>query len=442
MLDFADRLSGCTVFSKINLRKGYWQVPVHPDDIPKTAVITPFGLYEFLRMAFGLRNAGASVQRMMDQVIRSLWFVYCYLDNLRVASRSPEEHITHLRILFQRLQQFGLVINLEIEIEFLGHHVSARGALPLSSNVDAVQLFPEPATVKDMQVFVGMGNFYRRFVPFAACTLLPLTDCLHGGLPPHSALSWLPLMSHAFQEAKTALLKATWLQHPDPSACLALHVDASASHVGVVLQQQRPEDSTWCPLGFFSKKLSPAQEKWSAFDRELWACFSGIRHFRFILEGCSFTIFTYHKPLTYALSRSTDAWTAKQCRQLSYVAEFTSDIQHVLGKENVVADALSRPSSSSSRPLADSPGLITGASSSSTAVDWRAVALRQATCPDVQAAVSSTSLQVEALLHKGVELLCDTSTGNIRPLIPTTDRHVVFVALHSISHPGTQATLL
>ena len=113
MLDFADRLSGCTVFSKIDLRKGYWQVPVHPDDIPKTAVITPFGLYEFLRMAFGLRNAGASFQRMMDRVIRGLWFVYCYLDDLRVASRSPEEHITHLRILFlQRLQQFGLVINL------------------------------------------------------------------------------------------------------------------------------------------------------------------------------------------------------------------------------------------------------------------------------------------------------------------------------------------
>ena len=101
-----------------------------------------------------------------------------------------------------------------------------------------------------------------------------------------------------------------------------------------------------------------------------------------------------------------------------------------------MADALSRPSSSSSRPLADSPGLIAGASSSSTAVDWRAVALRQATCPDVQAAVSSTSLQVEALLHKGVELLCDISTGNIRPLMQKTDWHAVFVAFHSIAHPG------
>ena len=132
MLDFAERLSGCTVFSKIDLRKGYWQVPVHEYDIAKTAVITPFGLYEFLRMAFGLCNAGASFQRMMDRVICGLAFVYCYLDDLRVASRSPEEHITHLRILFHRLQQFGLVINLEKctfhvnEIKFLGHHMSGR----------------------------------------------------------------------------------------------------------------------------------------------------------------------------------------------------------------------------------------------------------------------------------------------------------------------------
>ena len=150
MLDFAERLSGCTVFSKIDLRKGYWQVPVHEDEIAKMAVITPFGLYEFLRMAFGLCNAGASFQQMMDRVICRLAFVYCYLDDLCVASRSPEEHIKHLRILFQQLQQFGLVINLEKctfhvnEIEFLGHHVSACRAFPLISNVEAVQHFPQP----------------------------------------------------------------------------------------------------------------------------------------------------------------------------------------------------------------------------------------------------------------------------------------------------------
>ena len=165
-----------------------------------------------------------------------------------------------------------MVINLEkcsfhlSEIEFLGHYVSARGALPLSSNVEAVQKFPEPASVKDMQVFLGMVDFYRRFVPKAACSLLPLTNCLRGGLPPNSVLSWTPQMTFAFQEAKLALTSATWLQHPHPEAHVALHVDASTSHMGAVLQQQVPGSQGWCPLGFFSKKLSPSQVKWSAFD--------------------------------------------------------------------------------------------------------------------------------------------------------------------------------
>ena len=175
--------------------------------------------------------------------------------------------------------------------------------------------------------------------------------------------------------------------------------------------------------------------------------FCCIRHFRFILDGRSFTIFTDHKPLTYALSRTTDAWTPKQCRHLSYVAEFTSDIQHVPGAENVVADCLSRPSSStplsssSSRPLADPPGLIAGASSSPSpaVIDWRGIASRQATCSSVQHTAASPSLKVVKRHQEGVQLLCDISTGHVRPLIPTEDRQRVFEAIHNVAHPGTRA---
>ncbi len=113
MLDFSDRLAGCRVFSKIDLRKGYWQVPVRPEDVQKTADITPFGLFEFLRMPFGLRNAGSSFQRMMDRVLAGLPFAYCYLDDLWIASTDLATHQHHLRQVFQRLQQFGLVIDLE-----------------------------------------------------------------------------------------------------------------------------------------------------------------------------------------------------------------------------------------------------------------------------------------------------------------------------------------
>ena len=120
-------------------------------------------------------------------------------------------------------------------------------------------------------------------------------------------------------------------------------VDASADHVGAALQQRRSAAADWQPLAFFSKKLEPAQMRYSAFDRELFACVAGIRHFRYMLEGRPFTIYTDHKPLTFALGKVSEPWTAMQSRQLSYVAEFTTDIRHIPGSENIVADTLSRP---------------------------------------------------------------------------------------------------
>ena len=129
-------------------------------------------------------------------------------------------------------------------------------------------------------------------------------------------------------------------------------VDASATHVGACLQQQLVGRKDWQPLGFFSKKLDPAQEKYSAFDRELFACYAGIRHFCHMLEGRRFAVYTDHKPLTYALSRVSDPWTARQSRQLSYVAEYTSDIRHITGATNIVADTLSRPPGHAAPPLA------------------------------------------------------------------------------------------
>ncbi len=247
MLDFSDRLAGCKVFSKIDLRKGYWQIPVKPEDVQKTAVITPFGLFEFLRMPFGLRNAGSSFQRMMDRVLAGLQFAYCYLDDLRIASPDMATHRQHLHQVFQRLQQFGLVINLEkcvfaVEaFEFLGHLVSAKGTRPLTSYVEAVEKRPPPSTVKELQVFLGLINFYRKFLPGVAITLRPLTDALRGNRPAGERLYWSPEMEAGFVGAKAALSRATWLGHPDPASQLALHVDASSSHVGAALHQQPKE---------------------------------------------------------------------------------------------------------------------------------------------------------------------------------------------------------
>jgi hypothetical protein len=150
-------------------------------------------------------------------------------------------------------------------------------------------------------------------------------------------------MTEVFNSTKQALAKAALLAHPSPGAEIALMVDASSCHVGAALQQRSSAAVAWQTLGFFSKKLDAAQRRYSAFDRELLACSSGIRHFRHMLEGRTFTVYTDHKPLTFALSRATDAWTPCQHRHLSYVTEYTADIRYTPGKDNVVADTMSRP---------------------------------------------------------------------------------------------------
>jgi cleavage and polyadenylation specificity factor subunit 1 len=371
----------------------------------------------------------------MDQVLAGLPFAYCYLDDLRIASPDLDSHRLHLRLVFQRLRQFGLVINREKcvfgvkEFEFLGHLVSAEGAKPLSSYVEAVEKRPPPTTVKELQVFLGLVNFYRRFLPGVAVTLRPLTDALKGNRVANDKLAWSPEMEASFRGAKAALSRARWLGHPDPAAQLALYVDTSASHIGAALHQRSGGHGAWRPLGFFSRKLEVAQAKWSAFDRELCACVEGIRHFRFILEGRSFTIYTDHKPLVGALVRVSDPWTARQCRHLAYVAEFTADIRHVSGQENVVADALSRPPVSS----------ITAPSSSNVVADLHGIAARQTSCPDTLQAVKSPSLQVQACEVEGVSLFCDVSTGRLRPLVPQVDRLLVFRSIHGVAHPGIRA---
>jgi hypothetical protein len=203
--------------------------------------------------------------------------------------------------------------------------------------VQAIQDFPAPQGMKQLQTFLGMVNFYRRFIPAAANILLPLTDALRADW----SWTWAPTMHHSFQLVKETLAEVATLTH------LSLAVDASNTHIGAVLQQWQPGGRSrgggWRPLSFFSKKLDTAQLKYSAFDWELLAAYLSVRHFRYMLDGKKFHILSDHKPLTQALHRISDPWTPRVQRQLLFLAELTSDIRHVPGKANVVADALSRP---------------------------------------------------------------------------------------------------
>jgi hypothetical protein len=306
MQSLNESIARCTVFSKIDLVKAYHQIPIAEEDIPKMAIATPFGLWEFLFMAFSLRNAAQALQRLKDNILMGLDYVFSFLDDDGVFSKSREQHWTQLRTLFAILAANGLALNLEksmfavSELDFLGHRISATGVAPLRDNVQVILDFPKPTDCKAMQRFLGMVNFYCRFLPSVTGTLRPLTAALSGN---SKVLPWTPDMETAFAAAKAALVAAVPLGHPLSGAVLALATDASDTHVRGVLQQQVGQH--WQPLGFFSymscsKKLSKTKVNYSTFNRELLAAVSGVKHFRSRLEGRPIQLWTDHKPASSA----------------------------------------------------------------------------------------------------------------------------------------------
>ena len=299
----------------------------------------------------------------------------------------------------------------------------------MEEKVTAIQNFPLPSTRKQLREFLGLVNFYHRFVKNCAALVQPLNKLLTNSAGAETtALQWNDQATTAFANIKQALSEATLLFHPKQEAPTSIITDASSCAVGAVLQQYI--NNQWCPVAYFSKKLKPSEAKYSTFNRELLAVYLAIKHFRHFIEGRQFKVFTDHKPLTYSLSTHSDRYTPRQVCHLDYISQFTTDIQHISGHNNPVADALSRIE-------------LNAITSQPPVIDFTQLAAAQKEDSQLQQLTqdnSSLSLKSMPAPTTDVMLLCDVSTGTPRPYVPYKFRKTIFNSLHSLSHPGIRAT--
>ncbi|BHF62998.1 hypothetical protein SprV_0200598700 [Sparganum proliferum] len=378
-------------------------------------------------MPFGLRNSVQTFQRFINEALRDLPFVFVYVDDVLVASSSEQEHLQHLRLIFERLSQFGVFINVSKcvfgvqSLFFLGHRVDASGCHPIDTKVSAIRDFPSPTSFQQLRRFIGLVNFYQRLIPHCAQLMLPLTNLLRGN---NREFSFPDTAVEAFNRARKALADTTALVHPIPDAPLSIVADASNFAIGAALQQQTPTGTQ--PLAFYSAKLTPPQTRYSTFGRELLAIYLAIKHFRNYIEGRDFCIYTDHKPLTYALSTSSDKYSPREARHLDFISQYTTDIRFLKGLYNQVADCLSRPGINAiTRPSIDLEHMAE---------------LR--TQPTFIESLQHTSLQLEAIPLSTTPgtILCDVSRGASRPVVPSEMRRDVFATLHNLAHPGIRST--
>ena len=344
--DLLDRLQGAVIFTKIDLRSGYHQIRILLEDIHKTAFRTRYGHYEFRVLPFGLCNAPATFMRLMQDIFREELdiFMVIYIDDILIFSKSEEEHIGHVQQVLEKLRQNKLFAKLskcdfaKDRIEYLGHIVSAQGIHPDPKKVSVIKDWPRPKSVNELQRFLGMVNFYRRFMEKFAYVAQPLTDLLLQ----ERTFEWTEKEQGAFELLKGALMKTPVLLLPNLDIPFTVTTDASQTAIGAVLTQLGQDDGLSHPVAFESRKLKEAEQNYPVHELELLAIVHALRTWRVYLLGRHFQVFTDHHSLTYL--QTQPSLSKRQARWVEFLQEFDFEIIYKPGKNNQVADALSRVS--------------------------------------------------------------------------------------------------
>ena len=336
------KLAGYKYFSRVDLSKGYWQLPLSVSAKPKTAFQTPKGLFQFTRMPFGLVTAPASFSRLMRKLLKDMENIDNFIDDIIIFTVSFNQHLQVLHELLKRLRGANLTARPSKcsigygSLECLGHFIGDDKLKPHPDKVEAIQNASRPVTKKQVRSFLSLVGFYRKFIPNFACVALPLTDLTKKGQP--NTVIWQNVHEHAFQALKHALVKFPILKLPDMSQIFILMTDASDRGIGAVLMQE--QNDTKMPVAYASRKLKGSEIAYSTIEKECLAIVWAIQKFQRYLYGREFILETDHKPLTY-LNKKKVA-NARLMRWALILQPYRFRIVAVRGKDNVGADYLSR----------------------------------------------------------------------------------------------------
>lgn len=337
-----DKLGKAQYFSSLDLAKGYHQILVRERDIEKTAFVSPAGLFEYVRMPFGLKNAPATFQRLINEILRDYINRICvvYLDDILIFSTSLEEHLISLEKIFKKLAEHNLKIQadkcsfLKKDTEFLGHILTKEGIKPNPSKVEDIKRVEIPKTEKQLKSFLGMTGFYRKFIKDYAKVAHPLIKYLKKDA---KISVYDPQYIEAFEKLKILISAHPILKYPDYEKQFLITTDASDYAIGAVLSQEGH------PVCYVSRTLNSHEKNYSVTDKEFLAIVYSINYFRPYVYGRKFKVITDHAPIKYLNSKyKGKEFSQRNQRWILKLQEFNFEIEYLQGKENKVADFLSR----------------------------------------------------------------------------------------------------
>ncbi|CEJ05159.1 hypothetical protein RMCBS344292_19107 [Rhizopus microsporus] len=339
-----DSLSGAQIYSTLDAASGYWQVPMQEESICKTGFVTPQGTFEFLVMPFGLTSAPATFQRMMLNLLGEYVgkFIHVFIDDVICYSQSPEEHIKHLQLVFNKCRQHNLRLKFKKctfgarQVEYLGHTISGEGISPHNHNVDKIFAFKTPRNADDVRSFLGTTGYYRRFINNYAMVSAPLTRLLKKNV----RFQWSQEEEDAYQSLKNALTSAPLLAYPDRQQVQILTTDASSKGISAILSQAPQDDlQNEKVISYNSRTLRDAERNYATVHLEALAIVWGVSKYRHYLLGRKFLLRTDNAALVFVLNPSKPS--PKLSRWAATLLEFDYDVIHRSGVNNP-ADSLSR----------------------------------------------------------------------------------------------------